>query len=124
MLTGSRIPEEFIVKSGHFSACRQSDRQQSIVSPNHSGHRDASHESASPSVRIRQERFSAAENLHRRSHLEGVNRHKTSPPSKFTILYAIVNHLPKVANRQGLVTPNLSALWVGRLDATERLVLV
>jgi hypothetical protein len=35
-----------------------------------------------------------------------------------------VNHLPKVANRQGLVTPNLSALWVGRLDATERLVLV
>ena len=36
------------------------------------------------------------------------------PQSKFTIPYAIVKYLPKVANRQGLVTPNLSAPWVGR----------
>ena len=44
--------------------------------------------------------------------------------SKFTISCAIVSYLPKVANRRGLVTPNLSVPRVGRLDATERLVLV
>lgn len=44
--------------------------------------------------------------------------------SKFTIPCAIVNHLPKVANRQGLVAPTLSVPWGGRLDTTERLVLM